>query len=497
MSPLPLGVVAPLSRRLGVVLCGAVALAAGCGGGDPAPAPPVDRAALLDSSNCQTCHPTHYTEWSGSMHAYASDDPLFKAMNRRGQRETNGQLGDFCIKCHAPVALREGQTRDGLNLDQLPREVKGVTCAFCHSVEGVAEAHNNSLRLASDGVMLGGITDPVPTAFHKSAYSRFLDSTKVEATSACGSCHDIVNTKGTAIERTFAEWRGSLFASTQVGQGCGGCHLPGRDGAAAATNTDQRRRVHDHRMPGVDVALTPWPGADDQRQLILEQLGAAAQGALCLDERTNRIQVILDNVGVGHMWPSGASSDRRVWIEVAAYTADKLVYQSGAVPQGGSVESLDDPDLWLIRDCFFDESGQEVHQFWQAARYSSNLLPPSPIIGPGQRPMPRGHYRWDVPRPDSTRVLPSVPDRITMKVHIKPVGDAVVKDLVDSGDLDPAVAARIPTFEVSGGTVEWTRAAVNFMYVDRGSLVSCVAPAGFTQTTMSTFSQARCTPAAP
>jgi Cytochrome c554 and c-prime len=462
----------------------------GCGGSDDQPR--TDPASLFDSQICQTCHPSHYQEWSASMHAYASDDPVFMAMNRRGQRETGGSLGDFCIKCHAPVALREGLTHDGLNLDQVPRTHKGVTCYFCHSIDSVTDAHDNPLTLARDGAMRGPIADPVANQFHQSRYSKLLDSSRTDAAGACGSCHDIVNQKGTAIERTFAEWRGSLFASTQVGQGCGGCHLPGREGMPAATSSDRLRRVHDHRMPGVDVALTPWPDLEDQRRAIFEQLGTAAQGALCLDDRSNRIQVVLDNVGAGHMWPSGAASDRRVWVEVVAYANGQVIYQTGVVPDGTAVETVDDPDLWLIRDCFFDDSGHDVHMFWQAARYTSNLLPPSPILVPGVRPMPRGHFRWDLPRPDSTRQLPAVPDRITMRVHIRAIGQEVINDLVAFGDLPAAVAGGIPTFEVSGGAVEWTPEAVNFRYVDRGSVVSCVAPVGFNSTTMPTVSQARC-----
>ena len=50
------------------------------------------------------------------MHAYAAEDPVFLAMNQRLQRETGGALGDFCVRCHAPMAVREGATRDGLDL---------------------------------------------------------------------------------------------------------------------------------------------------------------------------------------------------------------------------------------------------------------------------------------------------------------------------------------------------------------------------------------------
>src|SRR5262245_36528104 len=83
----------------------------GCGGGGGG-GPSKTREELVDSRTCMECHEDHYREWSGSMHAYASDDPVFLAMNARGQRETDGELGDFCVQCHAPMALREGATTD-------------------------------------------------------------------------------------------------------------------------------------------------------------------------------------------------------------------------------------------------------------------------------------------------------------------------------------------------------------------------------------------------
>ena len=52
---------------------------------------------LQDPNTCTECHPKHFQQWSGSMHAYASEDPVFIAMNKRGQRETGNALGDFCV----------------------------------------------------------------------------------------------------------------------------------------------------------------------------------------------------------------------------------------------------------------------------------------------------------------------------------------------------------------------------------------------------------------
>src|SRR5205814_5566711 len=99
------------SRALVIFLWGCEFL--GCGGDDDAH---LTREELVDPETCKTCHADHFAEWAGSMHAYASDDPIFIAMNARGQRETNGALGDFCVKCHAPMAVHESATTDGKNL---------------------------------------------------------------------------------------------------------------------------------------------------------------------------------------------------------------------------------------------------------------------------------------------------------------------------------------------------------------------------------------------
>ncbi|HYJ08653.1 MAG TPA: hypothetical protein VEX18_06580, partial [Polyangiaceae bacterium] len=39
----------------------------------------LSRELLLDPETCRDCHSTHYREWAGSMHAYASIDPVFLA----------------------------------------------------------------------------------------------------------------------------------------------------------------------------------------------------------------------------------------------------------------------------------------------------------------------------------------------------------------------------------------------------------------------------------
>ncbi len=187
----------PLEARIApgliaALLCGAAA----CGGSSPAAHLPA--GALMDSTTCQTCHPAQYQQWAGSMHAYATDDPVFRAMNARAQRESNNTLGTFCVNCHAPVAVRTGMT-DGTNLDALPASVRGVTCYLCHSITEVTDTHNAPLALDTKGTLYGPIGDPVAGVPHGAAYSRFLDGSTNESAQACGSCHDIVNLQGAHV----------------------------------------------------------------------------------------------------------------------------------------------------------------------------------------------------------------------------------------------------------------------------------------------------------
>ncbi|TMB43835.1 MAG: hypothetical protein E6J58_00730 [Deltaproteobacteria bacterium] len=130
-----------------------------CHGGGSQQEGTLTRAQLLDPQSCAGCHAEQFNDWAGSMHAYSSQDPVMRAMNARGQRETNGQLGKFCVNCHAPVAVREGATTDGLNLDQLPPHLKGITCYFCHSVESVTGQRTSARRcvLAAARSEPGGI----------------------------------------------------------------------------------------------------------------------------------------------------------------------------------------------------------------------------------------------------------------------------------------------------------------------------------------------------
>lgn len=439
---------------------GACETGAGAPDADSAqPGVKLTREELLDPATCKDCHPTHYREWASSMHAYASKDPVFIAMNKRGQRETDHGLGEFCVNCHAPMAVIEGATTDGTNLDEVPEHLQGVTCYFCHNVVAVDGDHNNMLRLANDTTMRGGIRDPLQPSAHRAEYSEFFDRNNPKSSELCGGCHDIVTPKGVHLERTFREYRDSLFSKPGPSfDTCIGCHMDGREGVAAQDPSLDvgLRTTHEHLWPGVDVALTDFPDREAQRIAVECALANGSRIFTLEANPVGEFTVTLET-NAGHKQPSGSALDRRMWLEFIAYDEqDNVIYSSGVIGDGELEQKPPgtaghDPDLWMMRDRIFDENGDEVHMFWEAA--PSDQFPEGfTSYGlPSRRDLTPAHTlarTYQIP----TFTLPA---RVTTRVRMRPMGMDVLQDLVDSGDLDPAIMDAVPTFTLHGTAAEW------------------------------------------
>lgn len=426
----------------------AVALLAACG-------PSESIESLRDPETCRECHPDHVQQWEGSMHAYASQDPVFLALNALGQAETDGELGDFCVQCHAPLAVRLGLTTDGLNLDEIDAELLGVNCVACHQIEGVEGSHNNPLSLALDRTMRGPLADPIRSAAHRSAYAPEVDATARAHTDACGSCHDIVTPLGAHIERTYAEWQGSVYVQPDIGLGCARCHMPGHDGLAAQIDGAPPRRVHDHRMPGVDIATTDFPHREEQRAAVQEFLDDALAASLCVQPpegpgSATLAVVQLDNVAAGHAFPSGATAERRVWVELTAWAGGEIVWSTGRVDPEQPLDEVVDPVRWDLHSAKADPDGRFTHRFWEAATIDeSGLLLPHTSLDP-----------TDPDYIDTVQsrqfVIPAAADRVTMAVHVRPMPRDLLAELVDEAGLDPVVIEAVPTFTLAPTELGWT-----------------------------------------
>ena len=473
------------------------------------------REQLMDPQTCKQCHPQQFQDWSASMHAYASDDPLFLAMNRRGQQQA--QLGPFCVKCHAPLAVMTGKTVDGTNLATLPQSLKGITCYYCHTADSVMSTHadagpaaesgeggvadslyDNALHFADDGLMRAAIRDPASNDAHASSYSALHDGSRLESAQFCGSCHDVVNSHGNRIERTFEEWSHTLYNSAAGGNTCAQCHMRQSSGPAANAAGLPTRNVHDHKFPGVDLPLGDVPTADPsvvglEKAAVQAFLNTELAMSLCvrgIPSGAASIFIIVDNVASGHSWPSGAAQDRRAWFQVTASASGSTVYQSGVIPAGTEPTDptvrANDPDLWLLRDCMLDSQGSLVHTFWDAYSSDSNSLPGPTTSDPLNPDFYRTHVMQTYPRA-SGATLPSYPDSVTLNVYLQAFPLDVFDDLFSSpADLGmtasqvQAMRANLVPLSV-GSTLTWTQAAASdttsggSTYFDQGVPVMCVS----------------------
>jgi hypothetical protein len=455
---------------------------------------------LQNPETCKECHPKHYEQWVGSMHAYASEDPVFVAMNKRGQKDTNGELGDFCVSCHAPMAIQLGLAT-GANFDPaaLPPEAKGITCFFCHNVEQVTDDHNNPIVLAMDQTMRGGARNPVDTPAHHSKFDAELMASKSNKSTMCGSCHDLVTPGGVHLERSFKEWKESVWSFNDpdptafLPQTCSNCHMlpsPGRSVIADSPTLHVEGRqngFHEHRWPAIDRALTPFPQVAEQLAGIKRDLADAvnivgtrplgsveAKGGICLEQMFQSIDVRVDNISVGHMFPSGAAQDRRMWIHlVVKNDTGAVIYEAGKLDPGVDPEESTDttvncepptnPLMFSSCSSFYDRTyksdGTPAHFFWEVASYKSFLI--RPAITLDQNAVGFDHsttVRYAV-----GPAIYSATDRVEATLLMRPLPYGMLRELEQSGDLDPSVRATLEAQEstdpiIVGRTSVWTKA---------------------------------------
>ncbi len=426
----------------------------------------LDAEALLDPESCRGCHPVQFEQWSGSMHAYTGIDPLFLAQLRLGQEDTNGELGDHCISCHSPVAVRAGATVDGSNLPDVPAYLRGVTCAACHQIDSVSRDHNASHVMATDDNLRGGILDPVQNTAHGSVYSFAHDRNSRISSDTCGTCHCVFNKNGVHVERTLHEWRDTVFATGDLTvQTCGQCHMRGVDGVAAVSDGAGRtaeqmpiRRIHDHSWPGVDTAALDFPQRDRQVELIQDELDTTLLARLCVTPIAGGVELVvrLENIRGGHSFPSGSAIDRRVWLELIASADGQEVFSTGVVGDDEAVATTGDPNLWLMRDRHFDADGEPVDFNWLTESVQSDLLPAATTNDPTDPDF----YHF-VER--SWPLYGVSPDRVQMRVRMRAVGLEVLDQLVERAGLDPVVPAEQPTWNLGSTQLTW-----------EGQLGSCV-----------------------
>ncbi len=420
----------------------------GCGHELPAPVTEEDpeelnRELTLEDfarpESCAPCHPNHYDEWEGSMHAYAAIDPVFLKMQDRGQEDTNKQLDQFCIQCHSPVASKLGHTPPGYRQEDLPPlALKGVSCTACHSIVSVEEHKNAQATFDPREGMRGSIPDPISTPAHKSVYSELFTSSDL-----CGACHNVINGRNVIIENTYTEWVSSPAAAEGIQ--CQDCHMPAYQGQAAVGGP--QREVHRHTFVGVDVALIDdFPDKEEQFRLVTELLRSAARIEVTVPDSVRSggffpLYVTITSLTAGHNLPTGAVADRQMWLAVTItdQATGEVVYQSGHLDANGDLYDRHseiapnlDYDLVVFNQQLVGETGDDVFFSWEAFDERTIAIPPLESVTP----------RYFIRLPDTVQG----PLKVDVRLRFRTFPPFLLRML----DLDD-IAARLPIIDMD----EW------------------------------------------
>ena len=299
------------------------------------------------ADSCRACHPNHYNEWSGSMHAYALKDPVFAAVRAVGQSTYAFALDGACEKCHSVIGKRSGEIKWGpFNIADLsPQSREGVGCDLCHTVTAINNISNAGIVLSPGNIKYGSIKDPIPNNFHKSEYHPLYHESAY-----CGACHDLITGGGLELEAVFREWEQGGLAVT--GKNCFDCHMGTYQGSVVPGGPT--RTLHRHSMEGADLALIDFPFKPEQLQRVTNMLRSAlsmavvAPASVVPGEQLD-FQIKLTNDNTGHNVPTGVPFNRQMWLSVDVQNQSGVViYASGRLDANNDL--MDDHSEFPERD---------------------------------------------------------------------------------------------------------------------------------------------------
>jgi hypothetical protein len=257
------------------------------------------RTAFPSAAECAACHQQIYDEWAVSSHAYASVSPMFHAFENKINQLSQGTVGYFCLRCHAPVATTMGLRRDQAIWDGPPVFREGVTCVACHRVKTPYTKANGERRIepgdlsapvygTGDGRGVEQVLnqadaykvkwnprDPKPGQV---IHLQTIQFEELKESTFCMSCHQVAVQPGIKLEVVWDQYRAS--PACREGISCHDCHMgkvPGRSAgyevAPAAVvdnkpiNPDRRHSNHIFHGPGYSIA---HPGVFPQNKAALK-----------------------------------------------------------------------------------------------------------------------------------------------------------------------------------------------------------------------------------
>jgi hypothetical protein len=258
----------------------------------------INAKGYTSSRICGTCHVDIYSSWKNSLHAFSLSDPVFDAAYMQAIKESGEEARRLCLRCHAPLTivnedydLSEGVTREG------------VTCDFCHTITEVHLDNPETPFSVDVGLVKRSVLRRASSPVHDVAYSELHESSDL-----CGGCHDYESPNGTLIMSTYDEWKRGPYAPEGIQ--CQNCHMARTVGKVVSPDVKVTEAEHIHLHNLIRDA---------------DQLRSALAVRIINVERMNwgiSVEVLVENVGSGHMVPTGIPS-REIVLTVAVHDGER------------------------------------------------------------------------------------------------------------------------------------------------------------------------------
>lgn len=346
---------------------------------------------------CQKCHADAHRAWSQSVHRFSSfNNPAYLSSVRETRqvslaRDQDVHASRFCAGCHDPVPFFSGAFDDP-NFDDVrhPTAHAGITCTVCHAIthvptEGPRGNADYSIEepvhypfAFSDQPALQFINNQLvkaKPAFHKKTFLKPLH----QSAEFCATCHKV----HLPPELNHYKWlRGqnhydSYLLSGVSGHGarsfyypetaqpnCNGCHMPAKPsddfGARFLPGTNQLS-IHDHFFPSANTAIPAMTGRPDaiapHEQFLkgivrVDLFGLRENGTIdgklhaplrpdvptLKPGETYLLDAVVRTLKLGHHFTQGTADSNEIWLEVTVRADGKIIGQSGAIRDDGSVD---------------------------------------------------------------------------------------------------------------------------------------------------------------
>jgi tetratricopeptide (TPR) repeat protein len=327
----------------------------------------LDENDLSNPNYCAQCHQDLFDQWSGSAHRFSSmNDPFYERTFTVVQENRGPESMHFCGGCHDPLVLLTGNMEESMTR-QTTNAQEGITCLACHSIVAVNDRRGNASYVMAkpDHYPFYESENPVERQLnldmirakpekHKRDFLKDIHRTS----EFCLSCHKahldtfVNNYRWKRGQNDYDAWFDSsaglnsalTFYNAQKVKSCQECHMPlvpSNDPAA------KNGFVRDHTFPGSNSALPVWHNKPEW----LEKTKALAKDTLKVDifsaidadqtdpesrifplERPDarlapgsevRVEVMVKNTGVGHLFPGGTMDMLEPWVEFIVADAER------------------------------------------------------------------------------------------------------------------------------------------------------------------------------